>query len=445
MHDTMGQVLSYINAQIQSIRDLLAQAQPARIDIALGDMLAATREAQANIHEFILGVKVTEGMTREQTSTSTSADLIEQGFFATLEHYLLGFTQLSGIQTSLEIESALRAEQIAPVVTLHLLRIVQEALSNVRKHARASQVQISFDWEDDQIRGIIRDNGQGFDMAVLSDESTHYGIQSMRGRAESIGGSLHIDSRPGQGTRITVQVPRPDQQTHDTRYPIRVMLVDDNALFLQGLFNLLTTRGFVVVGMARNGSEALQQARSLRPDVILMDIQMPDSNGLAATRQIKAELPACQIVMLTLYAEDEYLFAAIKSGASGYLLKNLDADDLTGMLLSIAQGEAPLSPGLAARILRELARPIERSLPADQAASDDDDEWLSAQERQILTMVTKGMTYKQIGNSLGFSERSIKYRMADIIQRLQLKNRAEAIDYARQRMKEGKWEPSDPE
>ena len=119
---------------------------------------------------------------------------------------------------------------------------------------------------------------------------------------------------------------------------MKVLLADDHALFKEGLRNLLAARGVEVVGMARDGLEALEQARALRPDVVLMDIQMPRYNGLTATRLIKTELPHIKIVMLTTSASDDDLFEAIKSGAEGYLLKSLDAEHFFELLFGVAQG-----------------------------------------------------------------------------------------------------------
>src|SRR5512139_1528436 len=137
---------------------------------------------------------------------------------------------------------------------------------------------------------------------------------------------------------------------------MKVLLVDDHALFLQSLTVLLNTSGYEVVGLAGNGVEALKQARLLRPDLILMDIDMPDCDGLAATRLIKAEMPQIKIVMLTVSARDEHLFEAVKSGASGYLLKSQSAERFLELVAQVEHGGAALPPELAARLFEEFAR-----------------------------------------------------------------------------------------
>lgn len=208
---------------------------------------------------------------------------------------------------------------------------------------------------------------------------------------------------------------------------MKVLLVDDHPLFLEGLQNLLTARGIEVVGTAGDGLEALEKARVLRPDVILMDVQMPRCDGLAATRLIKAEFPEVKVVMLTVSEEDEDLFEAIKSGASGYLLKSLDAREFFELLSGLERGEAPLSPGLAGKILEEFARSAAGAGPASEAGKVAE---LTPRQMEILTLVAQGLTYKEVGEALCLSERTVKYHMGEILNRLHLENRAQVIAYA---------------
>jgi two-component system NarL family response regulator len=207
---------------------------------------------------------------------------------------------------------------------------------------------------------------------------------------------------------------------------MRVLLADDHPLFLDGLKNLILSRGLEVVGTAQDGQEALEKARALRPDVVLMDVQMPRLDGLAATRLIKAEMPAVKVVMLTMDDGNDALFEAIKSGAVGYLLKTEDTEVFFQLLLALAAGEAPLSTGLAARILKELGE-CERP---DGSARTARTEGLTARQLQVLTMVAEGLTYKEVGMKLHLSERTVKYHMGEIVERLHLENRAQAVAHA---------------
>ncbi len=213
---------------------------------------------------------------------------------------------------------------------------------------------------------------------------------------------------------------------------MRVLLVDDHELFLEGLRNLLTARGVTVVDTASDGLEALAKARALAPDIILMDIEMPRCDGLAATRLIKAELPETKIVMLTMSADEEDLFEAVKSGASGYLLKRLKADKFLEALTTVMEGGAPFSPGMAPKILAAFARQASQPPPAGDCPKtpDGDVPELTPRQRQILTLVAQGRTYAEVGEELGLTERTIKYHMGEILERLHLQNRAQVIAFA---------------
>lgn len=203
---------------------------------------------------------------------------------------------------------------------------------------------------------------------------------------------------------------------------MRVLLADDHRLLLEGLTNLLDAHGITVVGMAGDGQEALSLARSLRPDLILMDIRMPRCDGLCATRLIKAEMPEIKIVILTSSTEDRDLFEAVKSGACGYLLKSMDADELVEALNQAQEGIPPFSPGLAQKLLDEFAHQ-KKPEPVAEAR-------LTGRQRQVLELVAEGLSYKEIGSRLALSPRTIKYHMAEIMQVLHLEHRAQVLAYA---------------
>lgn len=207
---------------------------------------------------------------------------------------------------------------------------------------------------------------------------------------------------------------------------MRLLLVDDHPLFLDGLCNLLMGRGVDVVGTAHDGFEALAQVRALHPDLVLMDIRMPCCDGLEGTHLIKAEFPAVRVVMLTASAEDEDLFAAIRVGASGYLVKTQDTETFFASLMELERGEVVLATGLARRVLDEFARLSEPSGPEEGEGGR-----LSPRQAQILALVCHGLTYKEIGVRLGLAERTVKYHMGQILDELHLKNRSEAVEYAR--------------
>jgi DNA-binding NarL/FixJ family response regulator len=215
---------------------------------------------------------------------------------------------------------------------------------------------------------------------------------------------------------------------------MRLMLVDDHSLFLEGLQYLLKTHGIFVEDTAGNGWEALAKARILKPDIILMDIRMPGCSGLDALKLIKAEMPDIRIIMLTASEEDEDLFDAVKYGASGYLLKNTNAKDLMNMLTDLENNETPLSPGLAARLLKEFKQYSEydpgQIHHSSGTTGSEKKEKLTERQLEVLEMVARGITYKEAGEALGLAERTVKYHMGRILEILHLENRAQVITYA---------------
>ncbi|MEO6259244.1 MAG: response regulator transcription factor [Thermoanaerobaculia bacterium] len=206
---------------------------------------------------------------------------------------------------------------------------------------------------------------------------------------------------------------------------MRILIADDHALFRDGLRSLLQAQGHDVVGEARNGREAVELARRLQPEFVLMDVSMPELDGVAATRIIAAEMTAVKVLMLTASEEDETLFDAIKAGAQGYLLKNLEADDFFSLLDRAAQGEPALTPSLARKLLQEFAK------PASAPKGTDNPDALTAREREVLELMVEGVTSnRRLAKRLDLSENTIKFHVRNILDKLRLHNRAEAVGYA---------------
>lgn len=217
---------------------------------------------------------------------------------------------------------------------------------------------------------------------------------------------------------------------------LRILLVDDHNLFLEGLENLLATEGIQVVGRAHDGLDALAKARQLKPDIILMDVHMPRCDGVSATRLIKAEMPEIKIVMLTMSEDEGDLFEAVRSGASGYLLKNLEAEDFLDYLRDLQSGHTPFSPGLAAKILKAFStmdtqpvRDAKKEESQDVLPRSACDNRLSPRQLQVLTLVAQGKPYREVAATLSISESTVKYHMAEILECLHLQNRAQVIAY----------------
>ncbi|MBI2846221.1 MAG: response regulator transcription factor [Chloroflexi bacterium] len=216
---------------------------------------------------------------------------------------------------------------------------------------------------------------------------------------------------------------------------IRILLADDHTLFRQGLRQILEAEeGMEVVGEASDGTEAVQRAWQLEPDVILMDIQMPKMDGVEATRQIAGRSPKSRVIVLTMYRQDKYLFDAIKAGAQGYLLKDAESAEVTSAIRQVYQGEAIIDPGLAAKMIDEFKRLEKEARPQELQE-------LSPQEMEILERVAEGKSNAEIANQLYLSEKTVRNRLTVIYEKLQVNNRTQAALLARQA---GLGQPPEP-
>ncbi len=207
---------------------------------------------------------------------------------------------------------------------------------------------------------------------------------------------------------------------------MRILIADDHSLFRDGLRSLLKAQGHEVVGEARNGREAVDLARACNPDLVLMDLSMPEVDGLAATKLISAELPDVKVVILTASEDDSSLFEAIKAGAQGYLLKNLEAEDFFPILERVSNGEPAFTPTLARKLLVEFAKP-----PSSEAANATGDGSLTTREREVLELMVDGVTSnRRLAKRLGLTENTVKFHVRNILDKLRLHSRTEAVAYA---------------
>ncbi|HQV94553.1 MAG TPA: response regulator transcription factor [Anaerolineales bacterium] len=209
----------------------------------------------------------------------------------------------------------------------------------------------------------------------------------------------------------------------------RVLLADDHVLFREGLAGIIGNQpDMQVVGEANDGLEAFVKAQELKPDLILMDVQMPGMDGIEAARQVKQVLPETIIVMLTVRSDDELLFEALKNGAQGYLLKEIRSQELLEMLRGALRGEAAISPTLAGRVLSEFRR-LSKGGIVDQ----EDDNGLTEREQQVLVQASNGATDKEIAAALNISLNTVKTHIRNILAKLHVSTRREAAKVARQK------------
>jgi two-component system, NarL family, response regulator DevR len=205
---------------------------------------------------------------------------------------------------------------------------------------------------------------------------------------------------------------------------IRIVIVDDHEVVRIGMRSLLEQYSqYEVVGEAGNAKEAVAQVEAYQPDIVLMDIRLPGKSGIEACEEIKRKLPDTKVLMLTSYAEDEMLFSAIKAGASGYVLKQIDSEGLIKSLEAVARGEASLDPAVTQRVFQE----VRKAVKEEEAASFLN---LSQQEKMVLKLVSEGKTNREIAQSLYLGEGTVRNYVSSILSKLGVSNRAEAAAYA---------------
>jgi DNA-binding NarL/FixJ family response regulator len=212
---------------------------------------------------------------------------------------------------------------------------------------------------------------------------------------------------------------------------IRVLIADDHAVVRSGLRSILEHEDDIdIVGEAADGHQALESAQELLPDVILMDINMGDWDGVTATRRVRNSVPSSRVIVLTNYDEDNLVFSSIRAGASGYLLKEVSGQQLTNAIRTVADGFSLIYPSVARRVLDEFGRLRVGSAPVDDDQGYSD---LSPREREVLKLIASGRANKEIGNELGISERTVKTHISNIFSKLQLTDRTQAALYVHNR------------
>jgi DNA-binding NarL/FixJ family response regulator len=206
---------------------------------------------------------------------------------------------------------------------------------------------------------------------------------------------------------------------------IRVLIADDQQLVREGLCVLLDLiPGICVVGEARNGTEAVERARQLKPDVVLMDVQMPELDGVAATRQIQETCPGVKVIILTTFDDDEYVFEGLRAGAAGYLLKDVPSEQLAEAIRAAARGEAFIHPSVTRKVVAELTRLTERErIRHEQPLT----EPLSAREMEVLALLAEGLSNQEIAERLYIAPGTAKNHVSNILSKLNARDRIRAV------------------
>jgi DNA-binding NarL/FixJ family response regulator len=208
--------------------------------------------------------------------------------------------------------------------------------------------------------------------------------------------------------------------------PVRVLIVDDDDLMRAGLRGVLSSDDAIeVVGEAGDGRDALYRARLLDPDVVLMDVRMPDLDGISATRELLAAAPEVKVVVLTTFEQDDYIFGALSAGASGFLLKRSKPEDLITAIHTVAAGEALLSPSVTSRVIERMAQD-----PGPDSSRDARLEELTAREREVLELIARGLSNAEIADALVIEASTVKTHVKNVLAKLDVRDRLQAVIFA---------------
>jgi signal transduction histidine kinase/DNA-binding NarL/FixJ family response regulator len=432
VHDTLAQGLTAIALQLDTAELLLPPGAAEAIGL-VAQARELTRRSLEEARRAVWGLHPTPLENR------TLAEALDTEVTA--------FARRAGIECGYEVQGAPVALTIEYATAL--FRIAQEALHNVEKHARARRVRVELEFRAEPPAVVLRvaDDGQGFAAdSVTPSPDGGFGLPGMRERARLVGGTFEVESAAGLGTRLVASVPlAPDERQRAAAdaagapigapatprrrsaagraAPVRVLIVDDHQVARAGLRRLLAEEsGVRVVGEAADREAALKQALALRPDVILMDLQLPRQSAVPAVRDLRARWPEARVLIVTTFAQDEHLFDALKAGARGYLLKDSSRAELVHGIQTVYAGGSLVQPVVASRLIDRFGELVRQREGRDA---------LTDREREVLALVARGARRRAIAVQLGVDEKTVKDHLTAIYGKLGVSSRPAAVARAR--------------
>ena len=427
IHDVLAHALAGLAIQLEATRSLIERG--AERDVVLERVSRAHALAREGLDETRRAIGALRG---EPLAVSEMLEALVSDY------------RSSG-PSSIQLSGPVETLQGQPALTV--IRVAQEALTNVRKHAPGAEVRLELAVTD-QIRLLIEDHPAAGNSANAADVTLAgtgggYGLRGMRERAEILGGSLSAGPvRNGWQVELTLPASAladgdvPDRASVADAITarrarmtdaIRVLIADDQGLVRDGLATLLGAEpGIEVVATARDGEEAVALVERHRPDVVLMDLRMPQLDGVEATRRIRAAHPDVEVVVLTTYADDASILDALQAGARGYLTKDAGVAEITRAVQAAAAGQALLDPAVQQRLLA--AATAGRPAPAPERTELPDE--LTAREAEVLRLIAAGLSNGEIADRLVISEATVKTHVNHVFAKTGARDRAQAVHYA---------------
>ena len=412
VHDTVAQGLVSVLMQLREAQRSIAEGLPDEAMAALAEARAAAEVVFEETRRSVLGLAPSplEGRSLEEA----------------LELEIAWANRTGALEARLVTAGTPRVPD--PDVAHTLFRIAQEALTNAIRHARATSVRVGLVYSPTGVSLLVQDDGAGFDRAQVVEEGEAHalGLGGMAERARLLGGTLELESTPGWGTRIRAWIPSASETTEDVdrpTQPVRVLVVDDHAMTRAGIARLLSRSdpALRVVGEAGSGEQAVLEWRKLRPDVVLMDLQMLDGDGIDAIARIRAEDATASIVALTAFASDDLVAGAFRAGARGYIGKEASEVELVRAVRAASRGEMVVS-GVAVERLHSHLNGVDGA------------HGLTDRERQVLSLLERGSTDREIAAALTISVKTVEKHVGSILRKLGAQNRTQAVARARERL-----------
>jgi two-component system NarL family sensor kinase len=408
IHDTLAQALTGVIVHMEVAKVVVPEDSKARNHLIQAHNLARDGLAEARRSVWALRPQVLE----------------QGGISQALESLVHGLTAGTPIKGECTIEKT--RYPLPSHVETNLLRIAQEAFVNALKHARASAIQVELTFASQAVSLCVRDNGQGFNPELLRGKG--FGLVGMRERIQSLGGRLTIASQPGQGTEVIAVVPlgyfqklllEDEGCIMSQKQPICILIADDHPIVRAGIAAMLEIdpeANLTVVGQANNGCEAVALFAQLQPDIALIDLQMPQMDGVTAIAAIRKKFPTARLIVLTTYDRDEDIYRGLQAGAKAYLLKDTPREELLACIQAVHVGRSFIPMEVGARLAERMNSPE-----------------LSKRECEVLQLMTAGMSNLEIGEALTITEGTVKSHINNILSKLNVNDRTQAVIIALKR------------
>ncbi|KMZ44968.1 histidine kinase [Bacillus sp. FJAT-27238] len=405
LHDTIGHTMTSLIMGMEMLRSKIPEAEASRLDMLLRMARQGLDESRGIFHKW-----AQNGYESATTMESAFVELIEQ------------FQVATGVSVKLRMYGAEYA--LSRSIKLTLYRCLQETLTNAVRHGKASQIQVGLYFEEAQIRLQVEDNGQGNGTIEFG-----FGLQSMKERLEALQGRLSIHCMDEGG--VTVICSLPAMQAVPSA-GIRILIVDDQPFVRESLQLVLQNQqDLQVVGVAENGLMALDIIPKEKPDVVLLDVQMPVMDGAKTLQAIRERWPDMRVIMLTTFEETALAAETLGRGANGYLLKSVSPIELVEAIRVVHQGEALINHKIADVLFKEMRLQQEELNGLRQKRGRECPYGMTERERGILTSLVEGLRMKTIAEKIFLSEGTVRNCTTVIYAKLGVKNREEAVKKAR--------------